>query len=111
MAVYIAAGLPNVPRRRIDCARQNLYDILTQDYVCKEYRLNPYLVDGLVERLDDELGGFWHNDAYTLSTRQKVLTSLKVLGSGSFQSSSKDCINIAQLTVSVVLNQFVKAIQ
>ena len=97
MAAYIAAGLPNVPRQRIDRVRQNLYDKLPPDYVSKEYRLYPYLVDGLVESLDDELGGFRRNDAYTLSTRQKVLTALKVLGSGSFQSSSKDCINIYQL--------------
>ena len=45
-----------------------------------------------------------------LSLEEKVLISLKTLASGSFQNSSKDNIDVAQTTVTKVLNDFVNAL-
>ena len=43
-----------------------------------------------------------------LSLEQKVLICLKTLQSGSFQNCSNDFIDVAQPTVSQVLNKFVE---
>ena len=45
-----------------------------------------------------------------LSLKQKVLLCLKMLGSGSFQSTSKDFLKVTQPTVSKVLTQFLNSI-
>ena len=45
-----------------------------------------------------------------LSLRPKVFLCLKTLGSGSFQSTSKDFLKVTQPTVSKVLIQFVNSI-
>jgi len=41
-----------------------------------------------------------------LTVEEQVLTSVKLLASGSFQSSTKDNINILQPTVICVFNKF-----
>ena len=41
---------------------------------------------------------------------QQVLISLKLLASGSFQSSAKDNINVAQSTVSCTLSRFMDSL-
>ena len=106
MAAYLAAtGFGDRSRRRFIyrvCQNQNL----PADFLFRDYRLTPNLINFVVESLDNELGSSRGNG---LSTRQKVLTSLKLLGSGSFQNSAKDNINIAQPTVSVVFGQFIDA--
>ena len=108
MAAYLAATgfRDRPPRRFIYRVRQNQNKTLPADLIFRDYRLTPNLIDFVVESLDNELGSSRGNG---LSTRQKVLTSLKLLGSGSFQNSATDNINIAHPTVSVVFGQFIDA--
>ena len=49
-----------------------------------DYRLPPYLTYDLVDELDSDLAPT-RDDGRFITTLQKVLTSLRVLGSGSFQ--------------------------
>ena len=45
-----------------------------------------------------------------LTVEQQVLISLKLLASGSFQSSAKDNINVAQSTISCTLSRFMDSL-
>ena len=74
----------------------------------RDYRLSPHMINYLEDILDDDIGPIKiRPDA--LSTRQKILTSLKVLATGGFQNIAKDSINIAQQTVSDAFSQFINA--
>ena len=107
MAAYIGATWENAaPRRTIQRIRQNQFENLPADAAMRDYRLPPYLIYDLVDELDPDLAPI-RDDGRSITTLQKVLTNFRVLGSGSFQYASKDCINIAQPTVSKVLEQFI----
>lgn len=88
--------------------RQCLDDHLYEDFIARELRLSNSLIEELINILDGELGPILQG-SQILTTKQKVLTSLKVLSSGSHQLASKDFINISQPSVSVVFNQFLDA--
>ena len=82
----------------------NLYDQTDEDLI-KEFRLNKQEILNVCDLVKDDLspkrcGG------RILSLEDKVLLSLKALGSGSFQSSVKDFLNVSQPAVSVILGAF-----
>ena len=75
----------------------------------KEFRINCEEIEEICELVKDEMQPVGHR-MMDLSLKQKVLLCLKTLGSGSFQSTSKDFLKVAQPTVSKVLTQFVNSI-
>ena len=74
-----------------------------------EYRLSKAAILEICDLLREDLQPTIKT-AKALSVEDQVLISLKLLASGSFQSSSKDNINVAQPTVSVVLSRFLDSL-
>ena len=74
-----------------------------------EYRLPEAVVMELCELLRDDLKPV-STSPRCLTVEEQVLIALKLLASGSFQSSTKDNINVAQPTVSVVLSKFLDSL-
>lgn len=75
----------------------------------KEFRMTKEEVNDLAEMLYDDMKSCGSRGC-DLTVHQKILISLKTLGSGSFQNTSKDFISISQPTVSRVLDSFLSAI-
>ena len=75
----------------------------------KEYRMPCQQIFNICDLVRTELGTRGYRSV-DLTLEEKVLLSLKTLASGSFQNSSKDYLDVAQPTVSTVLNDFVNAI-
>ena len=111
-AEFFAVNPPREENRR---RMRVLYlDELSDDEIINEYRLTRRQIYYICEMLKDELTpikdagrGFKRRNS---SLEEKVLISLKTLASGSFQNSSKDNIDVAKITVSKVLNDFVDAL-
>ena len=74
-----------------------------------EYRLSRAAILEICELLREDLQPTIKT-AKALSVEDQVLISLKLLASGSFQTSRKDNINVAQPTVSVVLSRFLDSL-
>ena len=112
MAAYLAATTSlrdNVVHpRKIRRKRQYQFENLPADKAMRDYRLSPHMINYLEDILDDDIGPIKIRPN-ALSTRQKILTSLKVLATGGFQNIAKDSINIAQQTVSDAFSQFINA--
>ena len=88
--------------------RRNPLEFFTDEDLIKYFRMTRseiLLVCGLV-RNEMECVGSREMD---FSLEEKVLICLKTLGSGSFQNTSKDCLNASQPTVSKFLTKFVNA--
>ena len=85
-----------------------LQELSDEDFL-KEYRMTKGEVNYLCNLLKDDLSPRGRR-LIDLTVQEKVLISLKTLASGSFQNSSKDALNVSQPTVSVVLDQFVNAL-
>ena len=74
-----------------------------------EYRLSKAAMLEICDFLREDLQPTIKT-AKALSVEDQVLISLKLLSSGSFQSSSKDNINVTQPIVSVVLSRFLDSL-
>ena len=99
------------PHHRTKVYRSNHFDAFTEyddEKFLREFRMVKTEVKDLCELLKDDLvcRGARKCD---LTVVQKVLISLKTLGSGSFQNTAKDFFGVSQPVVSKVLSQFVDA--
>ena len=104
MAAYLAVR----NRSRGQRVRQN--PLQRSDFeLIYEYRMSRASILELCDMLRDDLSPTTRKSA-ALTVEEQVLLSLKVLASGSFQSSTKDNINVSQLTVSVVLARFMESL-
>ena len=104
MAAYLAVR----NRSRGQRVRQN--PLQRSDFeLIYEYRMSRASILELCDMLRDDLSPTTRKSA-ALTVEEQVLLSLKVLASGSFQSSAKDNINVSQPTVSVVLAQFMESL-
>ena len=109
MASYISLKRLGARKRKaIERIRRCPFD-LPEELFKKEYRMYKGNVRQLCELLDEDLIPKI-TGKHILTTEQKVLISLKVLASGSFQNVAKDYVNVAQPTVSKVLEDFVDAL-
>ena len=101
MAAYLALR-SHGERQRV---RQNLLD-KSEAELMYEYRLSRAAILELCDILKEDLQSSIRSPK-ALTVGEKVLILLKLLASGSFQSSTKDNLNVAQSTVSEVLPRFV----
>ena len=91
------------PDRRsiIDGNMQNM----TNTALIKEFRMNWKEIEEICKLVQDKMQPIGHRST-DLSLENKVLLCLKTLGSGSFQSCSKDFLGVSQPTVSKQLSLF-----
>ena len=96
MAAFLA--LRSVRRKQKQCRQENPLQ-RPENELIYEYRLNKAAILELCDLLREDLKPALCSSR-VLTVEQHVLISLKLLASGSFQSSAKDNINVAQSTVS-----------
>ena len=82
---------------------------MTDRELIKEFRMNQEEIEEICELVSGEMQPVGHR-LVDLTLKQKVLLCLKTLGSGSFQTTSKEFLKETQPTVSKVMSQFVDAI-
>lgn len=108
MAAYLyVSGIqrrPNTPR-----IRRNPLEFLTEQEIIMEYRLDRRTIGQLSKKLSDKLKHKTKRSS-ALTVTEQILIALKTLGSGSFQNSAKDNINVSQPTVSLTLTRFLEAL-
>ena len=99
------------PHQRPKVYRNNNFSPLEEydeEEFLKEFRVTKAEAKGLCDLLKGDLP-CRGNRRCDLTLEQKVLISLKTLGTGSFQNSSKDYFGVSQPVVSKTLSQFVDA--
>ena len=96
------------PRKRKQCRQENPLQ-RPENELIYEYRLNKAAIMELCDLLREDLKPTLCSSRI-LTVEQQVLISLKLLASGSFQSSAKDNINVAQSTVSCTLSRFMDSL-
>ena len=82
--------------------------IFSDTYLIEEYRLPVSAINNICRMVNYDLSPKLEGD-HILSVHYKVLISLKVLASGSFQNAAMHCTNVAQSTVSVVFDAFINS--
>ena len=82
---------------------------MTDRELIKEFRMNQKEIQEICDLISGEMQpvGHWLVD---LTLKQKVLLCLKTLGSGTFQTTSTDFLEVTQPTVGKVVSQLVDAI-
>ena len=106
MAAFLA--LRSVRRKQKQCRQENPLQ-RPENELIYEYRLNKAAIMELCDLLREDLKPALCSSR-VLTVEQQVLISLKLLASGSFQSSAKDNINVAQSTVSCTLSRFMDSL-
>ena len=106
MAAFLA--LRSVRRKQKQCRQENPLQRPGNELIY-EYRLNKAAIMELCDLLREDLKPTLCSSR-VLTVEQQVLISLKLLASGSFQSSAKDNINVAQSTVSCTLSRFMDSL-
>ena len=106
MAAFLA--LRSVRRKQKQCRQENPLQ-RPENELIYEYRLNKAVIMELCDLLREDLKPTLCSSR-VLTVEQQVLISLKLLASGSFQSSAKDNINVAQSTVSCTLSRFMDSL-
>ena len=106
MAAFLA--LRSVRRKQKQCRQENPLQ-RPENELIYEYRLNKAAIMEFCDLLREDLKPALCSSR-VLTVEQQVLISLKLLASGSFQSSAKDNINVAQSTVSSTLSRFMDSL-
>lgn len=105
MKVAAFVALQNIRGPSIERERTNPLEYLNETLLVAEYRVNRVAFEEVCDLVREDLQRKL-NSAKCLTVEEQVLVCLKLMASGSFQKSSKDCINIAQPTVSKVFSSF-----
>ena len=106
MAAFLA--LRSVCRKQKQCRHENPLQ-RPENELIYEYRLNKAAIMELCDLLREDLKPALCS-LRVLTVEPQVLISLKLLASGSFQSSAKNNINVAQSTVSCTLSRFMDSL-
>ena len=106
MAAFLA--LRSVRRKQKQCRQENPLQRAENELIY-EYRLNKAAIMELCDLLREDLKPT-PCSSRVLTVEQQVLISLKLLASGSFQSSAKDNINVALSTVSCTLSRMMDSL-
>lgn len=87
--------------------RVNPMETLTDEELISEYRMTRSEINMICDLVRNDMESLGSREM-DFSVEEKVLLCLKTLGSGSFQSSSKDCLSASQPTVSKFVDAMVK---
>ena len=107
MAAFLAHR--SVRRKQKQCRQENPLQ-RPENELIYEYRLNKAAIMELCDLLREDLKPTLCSCSRVFTVEQQVLISLKLLASGSFQSSATDNINVAQSTVSCTLSRFMDSL-